>query len=98
MRRGSAFGRRALDIELRCGVHTGECELMGDDIGGIGVHIAARVMAMAAPGEIMVSSTVRDLVVGSGLGFDDRGLTPSRAFRVSGSCSPSIARRKSDVP
>jgi len=64
----------ALDIELRCGVHTGECELLGDDLGGIGVHIAARIMAAAAPGEIIVSSTVRDLVVGSGLGFDDRGL------------------------
>lgn len=63
----------ALDLELRCGVHTGECELMGDDLGGIGVHIAARIMANAAPGEIIVSSTVRDLVVGSGLGFDDRG-------------------------
>ena len=63
----------ALDIELRCGVHTGECELLGDDVGGIGVHIAARIMAKAAPGEIIVSSTVRDLVVGSGLGFDDRG-------------------------
>ena len=63
----------ALDIELRCGVHTGECELLGDDLGGIGVHIAARIMAEAAPGEIVVSSTVRDLVVGSGLGFDDRG-------------------------
>lgn len=62
-----------LDIELRCGVHTGECELLGDDVGGIGVHIAARIMAHAAPGEIVVSSTVRDLVVGSGLGFDDRG-------------------------
>jgi pimeloyl-ACP methyl ester carboxylesterase len=63
----------AVDIELRCGVHTGECELLGDDLGGIGVHIAARIMATAAPGEIIVSSTVRDLVVGSGLGFDDRG-------------------------
>jgi pimeloyl-ACP methyl ester carboxylesterase len=63
----------ALDIELRCGVHTGECELLGDDVGGIGVHIAARIMAQAAPGEIIVSSTVRDLVVGSGLAFDDRG-------------------------
>jgi pimeloyl-ACP methyl ester carboxylesterase len=63
----------ALDIELRCGVHTGECELLGDDLGGIGVHIAARIMAQAGPGEIVVSSTVRDLVVGSGLGFDDRG-------------------------
>jgi class 3 adenylate cyclase len=63
----------ALGIELRLGVHTGECELLGDDIGGIGVHIAARVMAQAAPGEIMVSSTVRDLVTGSGIAFDDRG-------------------------
>jgi class 3 adenylate cyclase len=62
-----------LDIELRCGVHTGECELLGEDLGGIGVHIAARILASAAPGEILVSSTVRDLVVGSGLGFDDRG-------------------------
>jgi pimeloyl-ACP methyl ester carboxylesterase len=63
----------ALDIELRCGVHTGECELLGEDVGGIGVHIAARIMAQADPGEIIVSSTVRDLVVGSGLAFDDRG-------------------------
>jgi pimeloyl-ACP methyl ester carboxylesterase len=62
-----------LDIELRCGVHTGECELLGHDLGGIGVHIAARIMGQAAPGEILVSSTVRDLVVGSGLGFEDRG-------------------------
>lgn len=63
----------ALGIELRVGVHTGECELRGDDIGGIGVHIAARVMGEAGPGEIMVSSTVRDLVTGSGIGFVDRG-------------------------
>ena len=62
-----------LDIQLRCGVHTGECQLLGEDLGGIGVHIAARIMANADPGEILVSSTVRDLVVGSGLGFDDRG-------------------------
>ena len=63
-----------LGIEIRLGVHTGECELLGDDIGGIGVHIAARVMAEAGPGEIMVSSTVRDLVTGSGIAFDDRGV------------------------
>lgn len=62
-----------LDIELRAGIHTGECELMGDDLGGLAVHIGARVMAHAAPGEILVSSTVRDLVVGSGTGFEDRG-------------------------
>jgi class 3 adenylate cyclase len=63
----------SLGMEIRAGVHTGECELIGDDIGGIAVHIAARVMAQAAPGEILVSSSLRDLVVGSGIGFEDRG-------------------------
>jgi class 3 adenylate cyclase len=62
-----------LDVELRVGVHTGECEAIGDDLGGIGVHIAARVQAAANPAEVLVSSTVKDLVVGSGLRFDDRG-------------------------
>ncbi len=63
----------SLAIELRIGVHTGECELMDDDIGGIAVHIAARIMSQAAPGEILASSSLRDLVVGSGIGFKDRG-------------------------
>jgi class 3 adenylate cyclase len=63
----------ALDLDLRVGVHTGECEVMGDDLGGIGVHIAARVQASADPGQVLVSNTVKDLVVGSGLRFDDRG-------------------------
>ena len=63
-----------LGIDMRIGIHTGECEVMGDDIGGLAVHIGARVMAHAGPGEIVVSSTVRDLVVGSGIGFDDRGV------------------------
>lgn len=62
-----------LGIEIRAGIHTGECELLGTDIGGIAVHIAARILAMAGAGEILVSSTVRDLVVGSGTQFDDRG-------------------------
>jgi class 3 adenylate cyclase len=62
-----------LGVEFRVGVHTGECEVIGDDLGGIGVHIAARVQAAAAPGEVLVSSTVKDLVVGSGLRFADRG-------------------------
>jgi class 3 adenylate cyclase len=62
-----------LDLELRAGVHTGECEAIGDDIGGLAVHIGARVAASARPGEVLVSSTVKDLVVGSGLRFDDRG-------------------------
>jgi class 3 adenylate cyclase len=63
-----------LGIQVRAGIHTGECELMGEDIGGLAVHIGARVMSHANAGEILVSSTVRDLVVGSGTGFEDRGV------------------------
>jgi class 3 adenylate cyclase/alpha-beta hydrolase superfamily lysophospholipase len=66
-------GVRPLGIEIRAGLHTGECELMGADVGGIAVHIGARVAARAATGEVLVSSTVRDLVAGSGLRFADRG-------------------------
>jgi class 3 adenylate cyclase len=55
-------------------LHAGEVELLGDDIAGIAVHIAARVMASAAPGEIVVSRTIKDLLTGSGLQFEDRGL------------------------
>ena len=62
-----------LGIEIRAGIHTGECELLDDDIGGIAVHIAARILGQAGAGEILVSRTVRDLVVGSGTGFEDRG-------------------------
>ncbi|HEX3289290.1 MAG TPA: adenylate/guanylate cyclase domain-containing protein [Mycobacterium sp.] len=64
---------QALGIEVRAGLHTGECEVRGDDIGGIGVHIGARVSALAGPSEVLVSSTLRDLVIGSGLEFEDRG-------------------------
>jgi class 3 adenylate cyclase/pimeloyl-ACP methyl ester carboxylesterase len=62
-----------LGLTVRVGLHTGECEIRGDDLGGLAVHIAARVGALAAPGEILVSSTVRDLVVGAGIEFDDHG-------------------------
>jgi class 3 adenylate cyclase len=62
-----------LGVEVRAGVHTGECELIGEDVGGLAVHIGARVGAMAGPGEILVSSTVADLVVGSGMSFSERG-------------------------
>jgi len=62
-----------LGIELRAGVHTGECELLGEDVGGMAVHIGARVAAKAEPGEVLVSSAVRDLVVGSGIEFQSRG-------------------------
>jgi class 3 adenylate cyclase len=64
---------QALGLEVRAGLHTGECEVRGEDIGGIAVHIGARVSALAGPNEVLVSSTVRDLVIGSGLEFDDRG-------------------------
>jgi class 3 adenylate cyclase len=60
-------------IRVRAGVHTGECEIMGDDIGGIAVHIAARVSAHAGPGVVLVSRTVKDLVAGSDIQFSDRG-------------------------
>src|SRR6478672_10464802 len=63
----------ALGIEVRAGLHTGECEVRGDDIGGIGVHIGARVSALAGPNDVLVSSTLRDLVIGSGLEFEERG-------------------------
>ncbi len=63
----------ALGIEIRAGIHTGECELLDNDIGGLAVHIAARILGHAGAGEILVSRTVRDLVVGSGTGFEDRG-------------------------
>jgi class 3 adenylate cyclase len=64
---------RELGLDVRSGVHTGECEQVGDKLAGIAVHIGARVAAAAEPGEVLVSSTVKDLVAGSGLEFEDRG-------------------------
>ena len=64
---------RPLGINVRAGLHTGECEMIGDDVGGIAVHIGARVAALAGADEVLVSSTVKDLVAGSGLRFADRG-------------------------
>jgi class 3 adenylate cyclase len=66
-------GIRPLGIDVRAGLHTGECEMMGDDVGGIAVHIGARVASLAGPREVLVSNTVKDLVAGSGLRFADRG-------------------------
>lgn len=65
---------RQQGIETRAGVHTGECEVMGDDIAGLAVHIGARVAAKAGAGQVLVSSTVKDLVAGSGLRFAEHGL------------------------
>jgi class 3 adenylate cyclase len=64
---------RGLGIEVRAGLHTGECEVMNGDLGGLAVHIGSRVMDYARPSEVLVSSTVKDLVVGSGIDFEDRG-------------------------
>ena len=65
---------RRLGLEIRAGLHTGECELVGDDVAGMAVHIGARVGAQAGPGEVLVSNTVKDLVVGSGLTFAEHGV------------------------
>lgn len=67
---------RPLGLEVRAGLHTGECEKRGNDVGGIAVHIGARVAGEAGPSEVLVSSTVKDLVVGSGIVFEDRGSKP----------------------
>jgi len=64
---------RSLGLEVRSGLHAGECEVLGDKISGIAVHIGARVAASAAPGEVLVSNTVKDLVAGAGIGFKERG-------------------------
>ena len=71
--RGIRDAAGKIGLAVRAGVHAGECEIMGDDVGGIAVHTAARVLDSAAPGEVMVSRTVKDLVAGSGLEFEDRG-------------------------
>jgi class 3 adenylate cyclase len=65
---------RTLGLEIRAGLHTGECEVIGDTVGGIAVHIGARVVAIASANEVLVSSTVRELVVGSGIRFKDGGV------------------------
>ena len=67
-------GAKPLGLEVRAGVHTGECELRGDDLAGIAVHIAARICAAAPPGGVLVSGVVKDLVAGSGINFEDRGI------------------------
>jgi class 3 adenylate cyclase len=73
-------GVHSLGIEVRAGLHTGECETMGQKLGGIAVHIGSRVAAMAQAGEVWVSSTVKDLVAGSGLSFQDRGVCPLKGI------------------
>jgi class 3 adenylate cyclase len=72
--RAIAEGARTLGIEVRTGVHTGECQVVGERFAGIAVHIAARICGLAEPGEVLTSGTVRDLVAGSGIRFEDHGL------------------------
>ena len=74
----SALG--SLGLEVRCGLHTGEVEVRGDDVGGIAVHIGARVMELATPGEILVSSAVPPLIAGSGVRFEERGMHPLKGI------------------
>ena len=64
---------RSLGVDARAGLHSGEIELRGDDVAGVAVHIGARVSGLANAGEVLVSSTVKDLVAGSGIEFEDRG-------------------------
>lgn len=71
---------RSTGLDVRVGLHCGEVEVMEEDLGGIAVHIAARVGALANAGEVLVTSTVKDLVAGSGIGFEDRGATPLKGI------------------
>ncbi len=73
MRPGRSDAVRAIGLEIRAGIHTGEIELAAGDIQGIAVHIGARISSLAGAGEVYVSSTVKDLVTGSGIAFEDRG-------------------------
>ena len=76
IRFASGFRQRLqpIDLAIRSGIHTGEVEVRGADVGGMAVHLAARILTEASPGEILVSRTVKDLVVGSDLSFEDRGV------------------------
>ena len=85
---------KSLGIEIRAGLHTGECEVMGDKVGGIAVHIGARVAALAAPGEVLVSSTVKDLAVGLRLPVRRPGPLRTQGSSLSrGACSLSSSER-----
>jgi class 3 adenylate cyclase len=88
-----------LGIEIRAGIHTGELDVTDDDVGGIAVHIAARIMAAAGPGEILVSRTVHDLVTGSGIALEDRGTPPTlKAAAEAAGCGMRSRSHLSDPP
>jgi class 3 adenylate cyclase len=71
---------RGLGLEVRIGIHCGQCEVSGGDVSGIAVHLAARVLSAAAPGEVLVSGTVRELLLGSEVTFEDRGRHRLKGF------------------
>jgi class 3 adenylate cyclase len=71
---------RRLGLGIRAGLHTGECELLGDKLSGVAIHTGARVAALAGAGEVLVSGTVKDLVAGSGISFEDRGVHPLKGL------------------
>ena len=98
IRCASAFAAavRRLDVEVRAGLHTGECERVGDDLAGLAVHIGARVSAKAGAGEIWVSRTVRDLVAGSGIELLERGTHTLKG--VDGSWEPSPSATRPPLP
>jgi class 3 adenylate cyclase len=91
-----AFGTAAqqMGLPLRAGVHTGEIEVRGQDVGGIAVHAAARVMAQSGANEVLVSRVVTDLVAGAGLKFTEPARSNSKVFPVNGNCS--LPPRKSE--
>jgi class 3 adenylate cyclase/DNA-binding CsgD family transcriptional regulator len=96
-------GVRRLGLQIRAGVHTGECQLIDGEVQGIAVHTGDRIAALAGPGEVLVSSTVKDLVAGSGIAFQDRGLhtlkgIPGewRLFRVVDQTEPVLASSRED--
>ena len=82
----SALGE--LGLEMRAGIHSGECELVGDDIGGLAVHIARGLCTLAEVGEIQVSGTVRDIMVGSSIELSERGEHELKASRIAGRSTP----------
>jgi class 3 adenylate cyclase len=87
--RPSVGRTRVNGIEVRAGLHTGEIEVRGDDVAGMAAHIGARVASSAGPGEVLVSATVKDLVVGSGISSWTGESTNSKAYVAPRDCSPS---------
>ncbi|TMK16011.1 MAG: hypothetical protein E6G68_10305, partial [Actinobacteria bacterium] len=89
---------KSIGVDIRVGLHTGEVEMMGDDVGGIAVHIASRINGLAEPGRVFCSGTVKDLVVGSGIAFEDQGVQILKGARVPMTVGDLIRERGSADP